>query len=119
MHSRDQCDSECGSFKDTTVNRDGTPRIWDDADIPPVDSDNDSDNVRCDVCVCVRRVGMFGRCACTLVRRPVRLLSACACVRANCTRRSPRAYARLRFACVPSRACRHIVASSNPNAPVM
>ena len=28
MHSRDQCNSECGSFKDTTVNRDGTPRIF-------------------------------------------------------------------------------------------
>ena len=58
IHSREQCDSECCSFKDTTVNRDGTPRIWDDADIPYLDSDNDSNNVRVDVCVCVRRVGM-------------------------------------------------------------
>ena len=66
MHSRDQCDTECGSSKDTTMNRDGTPRIWDDADMPSVHSDNDSDNVRVDVCMCVR-VGMCRRCVCVCV----------------------------------------------------
>lgn len=42
------------------MNRDGTPRIWDDADMPSVHSDNDSDNVRVDVCMCVR-VGMYAQ----------------------------------------------------------